>query len=168
VGIDQWRLDDEHRETRAVLVHEDRLKAFARRHIASQPDFLALLVLVNQLGRPIRRIGALPHQLVGAETHHLAEGRIDVGDAAFQIAGAQPGHQRVLHGLAKGQRVSQVALGLETTAHVLAQQQQDGDQGDRHGGDQGRQHVGEEIGRATPAVHAQHQGRAGKVQQVLG
>jgi hypothetical protein len=62
-GIDQRRLDDEHRKTRAVLAHEDGFEALARRRVAGQADGLALLVFVGQLGRPVGR-GRAPEQFL--------------------------------------------------------------------------------------------------------
>ena len=99
--------------------------------------------------------------------HHVAEGRIHIADAALQVARAQARDQRVLHGLAKGQRIAQVTLGTQAAAVVAHQHGDHGDQGDGHQRHQGREHVGEHAGRAVPAVHAQHQGAAGQIQQLL-
>ena len=129
---------------------------------------LPLAVLLHALGWPIRGGVALAHQLLRAEPHHLAERRVDVADAAFQIARTQPRDQRVLHRLAKGQRVGQVTFGLQAAAVVTHQHHHHGDQRNRHRGDQGREHVGEQTGCGVPGVHAQHQRAAGQVKQLLG
>ena len=168
LGIDQRGLEDQHRKARAILAHEHRLVAFARRRNGpGQAPRLPAHVFLGQLGRPVGG-KALPQQLVGAETHHGAERRVDVADAALQVARAQPGDERVLHRLAEGQGVAQVALGAQAAAVVAHQHHQHRAQRNRHAGDQGRQHVREHAGRAVPAVHAQHHGVARQVQQVLG
>ena len=110
----------------------------------------------------------MPQQLGLGKAHHLAKGRIDIGDAALQVARTQAGQQRILHRFAKSQRIGQRVLGLEAPAHVLGQQSQHQNQGQRHGGDQRGQHIGEQIGRAAPAVHAQHQRGTGQIHQLLG
>ena len=167
LGIDERGLDDQHGKPRAVLAHELGLKPLARRHRARKADGLALAVFLHTLGRPVGCRHAQTQQLLRAEAHHLAKGRVDVGDAALQIARAQPGHQRVLHRLAKSQRIGQVALGAQAAAVVAHQHHHHRHQRNRHGRHQGRQHIGEQAGSAVPAVHAQHQCAARQVQQVL-
>ena len=132
MGIDQRRLDDQHREPGAVLAHEHRLEALARRLAAQQPCLLALLVFVELLRRPIRDGGAGIEQFLRAEADHLAERRIDVGRAALQVTRAQPGDQRILHRLAKRQRIGQLVLGAQAPAHVARQEHQHQHQADRH------------------------------------
>ena len=165
---DERCLDDQHLKACAVSPHEDRLEAFTRRRIARQPDGLALLVLVHHFRGPIGHGRQLARQLFRGQSHHLAKGRVHVGDAPFQVARAQARHQRVFHGLAKGQRLGQVVFGFEAAARVLGQQNHHRDQRNRHGGDQCGQHVGEQVGLATAAVHAQDQGVARQVHQLLG
>jgi len=109
----------------------------------------------------------VPHQFFRRKPDHLAERGIDVRDAPLQVARAQAGHQRVLHGLAKRQRLRQILLGPQAQARVLAQHEEDHHQGDRHGRHQRREHVREQVRRAVPAVDAQHDGVAGQVQQLL-
>jgi len=116
LGADQRGFDHEHRKACAVLAHEDRFVALARRGIARQSHGLALLVFAHHFGWPVRHGGALPHQFFGAEAHHFTEGGVDVGDSPFAVTGAQSGDQRVFHGLAKGQGVGQFALGLQAPA----------------------------------------------------
>ena len=167
LGIDERGLDDQHGKPRAVLAHELGLKPLARRHRARKADGLALAVFLHTLGRPVGCRHAQTQQLLRAEAHHLAKGRVDVGDAALQIARAQPGHQRVFHRLAKGQRIGQITLGPQSAAVVAHQHHHHRQQRNRHGRHQGRQHIGEQAGSAVPAVHAQHQCAARQVQQVL-
>ena len=167
VGIDQRGLDDQHRKPRAVLAHEDRFEALARGHATGKALGLALPVFFGEFRRPVGCGRALPEQFLRAEPHHGAERGVDVGDAPLQVAGAQTGHQRVFHGLAKGQGVRQVTLCAQPAAVVPHQHHHHGHQGNRHGGDQRSQHVGEKVGGAVPAVHAQHQRGARQVEQLL-
>ena len=141
--------------------------AFARRRgVAGQAAVAPARVDLGALGRPVGR-NAQSQQFLGREAHHAAEGRVHIADAALQIARAQARDQRVLHGLAKGQRIAQIALGAQASAVVAHQHGDHGHQGDGHQRHQGREHVGEYAGRAVPAVHAQHQGAARQVQQLL-
>ena len=167
LGVDQRGLDDEHGKERAILAHEHRLEALSRRHIAGQPDRLALLVLIHQGRWPIRRWQAWPGQLLGAKAHHRAKRGVDVGGLPLQVARAKPGHQRVFHGFSKCQSVSQVALGLEASTDVFAKHGQNRDQGNGHGGHQRREHIGKQIGRTAPTVQAQHQSHSRQIQQLL-
>ena len=127
---DQWCLDDEHLKARAIGPHEDRLEAFARWGVACKPNGMTLLVFVHHFGGPIRHGGQLTGQLFSRQPHHLAKGRVHVGDAPFQVARAQAGHQRVLHGLAKGQCLGQIVFGFKASARVFGQQDHHRDQRD--------------------------------------
>ena len=136
--------------------------------LAGKPDVLPLLVLVRQLGGPVGRRRAVAEEFLGRESDHRAEGWIDVGDASLKIARPQACDQRVLHRLAKRQRLGQVMFRPQAPPHVPAEQHQHRHQRDRHGRHQGGEHVREQVGRAAPAIHAQHQRVAREVQQLLG
>ena len=142
--------------------------AFAQQVIAGQAHFLAALVNAGKLRRPIRRRHALVKQLLRIDADHFAKSRVDVSDAPVQVAGAQTGQQRVFHGLAKGQRLAQIMLGLQPPAHVAAQQEQHDQQSQRHGGDQRRQHIGKNCRAAEPAFHSDDQRGSRQIQQLLG
>ena len=167
MDADKGGFDDQHRKSRAVLADEDRFEALSWRCIAGHADGLALLVFVHHFGGPIGHGGVLPHQGVGLPAHHLAKRRVHIGDAALQVTGPQARDQRVFHGFAKSQRVGQVSLSLLTPAGILGQQHHHRDQGDRHAGDQGGEHIGEQVRFAPSAVHAQQQGVAWQIDQLL-
>ena len=169
VGVDERGFDDEDRKPRAILAHENRLKALTRRHqLARQPDLLALTVLVCQFRRPIRRGHTLAEQLGGAETHHRAKRGVHIRDVPLQVACAQPGDKGVFHRLAERKCIGQVAFGTQAPPVVAHQHAHHCHQGNGHGRHQRREHVGKQVGRGVPAVHAQHQRAAGQIQEMLG
>ena len=105
-----------HREALAVLAHEHGLEALARRARASAParrqaHGLALLVLRRPARAASTAAAGAARSSSAREADHRAERRVDVGDAALQVARAQAGDQRVLHRLAKGQRLGQRGFG---------------------------------------------------------
>ena len=171
MAVDQRRLVDHHREALAVLAHEQRLEAFARRVVVGpvygQPRGLALQVAIGVLGRPVGRAGAA-EQLVGGKADHRAEGRVDVGDAPLAVACAQSGDQRILHRLAEGQRLGQRRLGARPPADVARQQQHQREQRHRQAQHQRGGQVGNQARRPGHAVHAQAQGAARQVDQAVG
>ena len=168
LGVDQRRLEDQHGKTRAVLAHENAFMALARWRLRARPALVSPPgVLLGKLGRPVGR-DVQAQQFLGAEADHLAERGVDVGDAALQVARAHARDHRVLHGLAERQRIAKIMLGTQAPPVVAHQHHEHRDQGDRHYRDQGRHDVGEHAGRTVPAVHAQHQGGAGQVEQLLG
>ena len=167
-GIDQRRFHDQHRKPRAVATHEHGLMAAVRHIVAGQPNLLALLVGARQLRRPVGRRKTLVEQILGIDADHFAERRVHVGDAALQVARTQPGQHRVFHGLAKSQRLAEVVLHLQTPAHVTSEQKNHQQQSQRHGTDERRQHVGKQCRRCQAAFHAQHQGVARQIEQLLG
>ena len=165
-GIDEWGFKNHDRKTLAVFAHEHRLHTLTWRCIACQSPRLALTVFVHHLGRPVGRGNAFANQLVGFKAHHFAKRGVDVGDAALLVSRAQASHQRIFHGLAKGQGVGQVQLGALAASHVARQQGEHGDQSHRHGGDQGGEHIGKQVGRSTPVVNAQDHGLPRQVEQL--
>ena len=160
LGIDQRRFKNQHGKTCAILAHENRFMAFTRRrNRPRQPTCLATHVFLGQLWGPVGR-KALAQQLFGTEAHHAAKRRVDIADAALQVARAQAGNERVFHRFAKCQRIAQIALCAQAAAVVPHQDHQHRTQGNRHGGDHGGHHIGKYAGGSVPAVHAQHHGVA--------
>ena len=175
LAVDQRRLVDHDREALAALAHEDSLIAFVRRgarclrRTPAQTLLLALLVVGGKLGRPVRRRRPGRHAQVGLrEADHGAEGRIGIGHGARKVARAQAGGQRVLHRLAKGQRLGQAALGGGTAAHVAGQDQHDAKERQRQAHDQRNRDVRDQARLARSAVGAQPQGDAWQVDEMLG
>ena len=142
--------------------------AFPSQVVASQAHLLALLVHAGELRRPVGRRHALVEQLPGLDADHLAKSRVDISDAALQVAGAQAGQQRVFHCLAKRQRLAQVMLDLQAPAHVPAEQKKYRQQRQRQGADQRRQDIGKQRRGAQAAFHPDHHGAARQVQQLPG
>ena len=90
----------------------------ARRGVAAQQARQALVILLGVAGRPvgIGRHGA--GQFVLVEADHLAEGTIDVGDAALEVERAHAGQDRVFHRLAEGGLGGQRELGAAPLGDV--------------------------------------------------
>ena len=167
-GIDQRRLDHQDWKDFAGFALEQGLKALACRTLGRHPLLLHLAVLSHPLIRPIRRWIQLGSELFGTEAHHFAKRRVHIGDVALQAACTQARDERILHGFAKRQGLGQLQLGTEPASGVAHQHDQHHDQRQRQDRDQGRQKVGHHVGRALPAVQAQHHGVAGQVQAFLG
>ena len=167
--VDQRGLEDQHRKALAILSHEGGLEALARlfgRPFGVEARGLPAGVFVHQLGRPVGRRGQADHRL-GVEAHHLAEGRIDIGDAALQVARTQAGDQRIFHRLSKGQRLRQRGFGTGAPAHVARQQQHHHAQRQRQPEHQAHGQVGDQLRTAGRAVQAQLQAQAGQVDDPL-
>ncbi len=135
--------------------------------LPGEPNFLALLVFIGQFRRPIRRRRRVSQQFVRGKAHHLAKGGIHVRDAALKVSRAKPGDQRILHGLAKSERIGKVFFSAETPARIAPEQEQHHNKGNRHRSHKGCQDIGEHLGRASPAVDTQHHRVSRQIEQLL-
>ncbi len=165
LAVDQGRLEDQHRQALPVRAQEDGLEL--GRDVAGQHAGEALLVLGHRFGRPVGHRRRLAHQLLARQSDHLAEGRVDVGDAALQVARAQPGHERVLHRRAKRHLLAQGALGGQAARDVAPQGQQARQQAQRQRDDRAHQQIGQQPRRALDAVGVQGHVGAGQVERAL-
>ena len=129
IGVDQRRLEHHHVEHLAVAVPPARLVAFARRvagEVAAHPRGR----FVDGVGRPVRHRRCAADQLVAAITHHIAEGPVDVEQAAFGVARTQPDERRVLHRAAPRGLAAPRCFGARDLLHLPPQQRSRGD--DQH------------------------------------
>ena len=119
--VDKRRFHDEDGKARAVGPYENRFMALPGQIVARQTNGLPLLVDVGQFRRPVGGRKAVIQQVFGRHAHHLAKSRVDVSDAARQVARAQAGDYRVFHRLAKSQCFAQVMLDFQAPTRVTAQ-----------------------------------------------
>jgi hypothetical protein len=111
VLVDQRRFKHQHRHAFAVGTLEEGLEL--RRRLARQDVGEAALVFGHRFRRPIGHRWQLADNLLGRIADDLAERRIHVGDAAFEVACAQAGDQRILHRGAERHLLAQRAFGRQ-------------------------------------------------------
>ncbi|MDT4810246.1 hypothetical protein FQZ97_431530 [compost metagenome] len=117
VGVDEPRGVDHGDDLVPVAVPQARLEARAR-GLPAHHGLVVEPVLRHVVGVPVGVRRQPPQQLVGAVAGHLAEGRVDVDDAALQVARAHADEQRVFHRLAEGVGLVQLVGAL---AHAQLQ-----------------------------------------------
>ncbi len=161
--VHQRRLVDEHRKARIVAAPENRLEAL-RIHRPGHALREAHLILVHHLRRPVRHRRRAPDQLLGRHADHAAERGIDVSDPAFQVVGAQAGHQGILHRHPEGDLLAQRALGGHPATDVAPQRREAPEQAERQGDHGADQQAGQELRGAPDAVDAQRDVGIGQVQ----
>ena len=132
VGVDERREVEADIETLAVLAHDAHLETAVRR-LARQRGVDVALQLVEFFIRPVGVGWPDADQFALAEAGHPAKRRIDEGDRAVEVDGAQAGDQRVGHRLAEGIGGAQFLLGGRPAPGVATQLDQGyrGDHGQR-------------------------------------
>lgn len=123
VGVQQRRHVHARREARAVAALGLDFQAAAGR-LSGHQHVQGVLVLFMAARHPVGKGRAAADQVGFVPADHAAEGRIDVGDAAFHVQHAHAGRHGVLHGAAKAGLGDQGGLGGRAETGVAPQHQQ--------------------------------------------
>ena len=125
VAIDQFGFIDQRFEAFSILAHEGEFETFLRRQ-SGEHGLVHGTGFVHVFRCPVGHGRVVVDQFAGTETGHLAEGRVDVNDPSFEIAGAHADRERVFHGGAKSVFGAQGGFGTGALLHQAAHQPQAG------------------------------------------
>ena len=165
VDVDQRRLEHEHGHAHAVRALEHGLEL--RRGLARQHEAEAVLVVRQRFRRPVRHRRFLAEQVFRRQADHAAERRVDVGDAALQVARAQAREQRVFHRGAERHLLAQRVLGRDRARDVAPQCDERDDEAQRQHDHRADQQVRQQLRRTLDAVGGEHDLRARQVERAL-